>query len=812
MLIRRIFILLVAMLTGGAAFAAAEADLQITSSRPGAIVTIDKIVNDGRLLINVADAAKEPLFGLSAADFTVSQSGRTAKILSVQPGAESLDVPRNIVLVLDNSFSMEERNAVKNLLAGAGELLKTIRPIDRVQIVVFDSKESLSVAGRKLRVKTFASSTSSELQDFLNKAYSINTLTTKTVLYEAMLAGLDLIDKMPAGEPRFMVVFSDGEDLNSAFKGEEVLKVAQRMKGFNSYAIDYHEAAGTDKFLAKFAKDNRGQIWKAKTGTNLVEIFQSVASRMQYYYVVNYLFPTTGTLAVRPALVIFDELRNMNPAGDPAGAMEKVEIARVDAARLTVRPVIDSPYTLASWKVVVSNSRGVVAETAGRGAPAAELDLPLPTADLAALATGGDLAVTMEAVDSKGQQLQLSAPPVKVNIQRTRAGLAVAPAAVTIEEVKTIDASPMLGQIYFDKGASEVPPRYLRFSSAAETAGFDEQKFRDTLEKYYQLLNIVGKRLADNAAATITLVGCNDNVGEEKGKKKLSGLRAEAVKKYLESIWNIAPERIAIEARNLPQLPSTSRSKEGQAENRRVEIRSADPPILAPIRSTYMTTRIDAPTLILTPDVVSPYGIASWKITAANSVGKLAELSGQGMPAKAGKISLLGKGDLRALAVGGDIAVTMELQDRAGQKMLLAPPPVKVSFIETSKRQALKQDQRIQEKYALILFDFDKASISGANQAIITSIVERIKALPQASVEIVGHTDNIGKDAYNIKLSERRAMAVYKLLTAAYGEESGDRIRHSGVGPHSPLYENVSPETRSFNRTVTITLEYLSAE
>ena len=88
----------------------------------------------------------------------------------------------------------------------------------------------------------------------------------------------------------------------------------------------------------------------------------------------------------------------------------------------------------------------------------------------------------------------------------------------------------------------------------------------------------------------------------------------------------------------------------------------------------------------------------------------------------------------------------------------------------------------------------------------------RIKTLPQATVEIVGHTDNIGKEAYNIKLSERRALAVYKLLAAAYGETAGDRIRHSGVGPNTPLYDNQSPEARSFNRTVTITLEYLSAE
>jgi len=939
MLIQRIFVLLLALLTCGVAFAAGEADLQITTVKPGATVKIDKVMKDGKLLINVVDAAKKPLFGLGAADFMVTQSGRTAKILSVQSSAESLDVPRNIVLVLDNSYSMEERNAVKDLLAGVGELLKTIRPIDRVQVVVFDSKQIVKVAGRELRVQTFSSSQPAELQDFLNKAYSVNNLTAKTVLYEAMLAGLDLINKMPAGEPRFMVVFSDGEDLNSSYKREDVLKAAQGMESFNAYAIDYMQGVETDKFLARFAGENRGQIWKAETESNLVDIFQSVASRMQYYYVVNYLFPLTGKLAVTPAAVTFDEIRTTAAAEVaardpkvPAGAVPPAEtalVARIDASELMLRPLIDSPYRIARWKVSVSNARGVVAEQAGEGAPAAELKVPLPVADLQSLAAGGELAVKMEVVDSmgqslvtdpqpvkvkvaqtraslavapssltfdevsipaaapafrldqteltlrplvdaafgtarwkaavsnargvvadlagegapaaelkvklpgadlqslagggnlavkmelqnsRGQNLVLSAPPVKIDVVRTRAALAVVPASLTIEEIKTIDASPMLGQIYFDKGSSEIPSRYVRFSAANETAAFDEQKFRDTLEKYYQLLNIVGKRLVDAPSATITLVGCNDNSGEEKGKQKLSGQRAEAVKNYLQTVWSIAPERMMTEARNLPQLPSTSRSKEGQAENRRVEIHATEPAILAPIRSTYLATRIDAPALTLTPDVDSPHGIDSWKITAANAAGNLADLSGKGAPAKETSIPLPGGGDLRALAAGGDIAVKMELQDRKGQSMVLTPAPVKVNFIETSKRLAQKQDQRVQEKYALILFDFDKDTIGGANQEIIDKIVSRIKTLPQASVEIVGHTDNIGKEAYNTRLSERRALSVFKQLKAAYGEDAGDRIRHSGVGPNSPLYENVSPETRSFNRTVTITLEYLSAE
>jgi outer membrane protein OmpA-like peptidoglycan-associated protein len=144
--------------------------------------------------------------------------------------------------------------------------------------------------------------------------------------------------------------------------------------------------------------------------------------------------------------------------------------------------------------------------------------------------------------------------------------------------------------------------------------------------------------------------------------------------------------------------------------------------------------------------------------------------------------------------------------------VVFPPQPVKVNFIQTSQRLAQKQDLKVQEKYALILFDFDKDTIDARNQEIVNQVVARIRKLPRATVEIVGHTDNIGKEAYNSKLSDRRALAVYKLVVAAYGEAPGDRIRYSGVGPNTPLYDNLSPEARAFNRTVTITLEYLSAE
>jgi outer membrane protein OmpA-like peptidoglycan-associated protein len=168
--------------------------------------------------------------------------------------------------------------------------------------------------------------------------------------------------------------------------------------------------------------------------------------------------------------------------------------------------------------------------------------------------------------------------------------------------------------------------------------------------------------------------------------------------------------------------------------------------------------------------------------------------------------------DLQALAAGGDISVNMEIVDKNGQTEVLYSEPVKVNVILTSERIAQKQELKVQEKYALILFDFNKDTLSSLNQEIVKRLADRIKKLPNATAEIIGHTDNIGKEAYNIKLSDRRALAVYKQLTAACGKEASKRIHYKGAGSKSAPYDNMIPEGRGFNRTVTITLEYLSTE
>ncbi len=252
-------------------------------------MTFERSLSDGKALVSVLDTKQEPVLGLTAKDFTVARPDAAAKVISVEPISKSVEVPRHVVLVLDNSYSMEERKAIPKLLEGVGAVLKTIRPVDDVRIVVFGTK-AVKMGGRDLRVETFQSNKPADLEAFVAKAYKKDRVTDTTVLYEAMFAGLELVRGMPANEPRFLAVFSDGEDINSAFKGDVVSKAAQGIPNLRVFAIDYMPGPKVDAFLASFASQNHGEARKAGTGADLVALFQKFASKLEHYYVVSYEF------------------------------------------------------------------------------------------------------------------------------------------------------------------------------------------------------------------------------------------------------------------------------------------------------------------------------------------------------------------------------------------------------------------------------------------------------------------------------------------------------------------------------------------
>ena len=100
------------------------------------------------------------------------------------------------------------------------------------------------------------------------------------------------------------------------------------------------------------------------------------------------------------------------------------------------------------------------------------------------------------------------------------------------------------------------------------------------------------------------------------------------------------------------------------------------------------------------------------------------------------------------------------------------------------------------------LFDFDKSAIKPAAKASLDSLAGKVKSLTLEVIIAVGHTDSIGTDAYNQKLSIRRAESVKKYLVSQGIEAK--RIYVEGKGESQPVADNKTAEGRSKNRRVQI--------
>jgi outer membrane protein, adhesin transport system len=102
------------------------------------------------------------------------------------------------------------------------------------------------------------------------------------------------------------------------------------------------------------------------------------------------------------------------------------------------------------------------------------------------------------------------------------------------------------------------------------------------------------------------------------------------------------------------------------------------------------------------------------------------------------------------------------------------------------------------------LFDFDKSSLKAEGQKNLDDLLAKIKGQNYDVVLAVGHTDALGSDAYNQKLSVARAESV-KTYMVSQGMPSG-KIKVEGKGKSQPIASNDTEEGRAKNRRVEVTL------
>jgi len=101
-----------------------------------------------------------------------------------------------------------------------------------------------------------------------------------------------------------------------------------------------------------------------------------------------------------------------------------------------------------------------------------------------------------------------------------------------------------------------------------------------------------------------------------------------------------------------------------------------------------------------------------------------------------------------------------------------------------------------------VLFDFDKAVLKNEGKAKLDDLAAKVKAINLEVVIAIGHTDSVGSDAYNQKLSVRRAESVKSYLVSKGVEPN--RIYTEGKGEKQPVASNKTKDGRAKNRRVEI--------
>jgi OOP family OmpA-OmpF porin len=139
---------------------------------------------------------------------------------------------------------------------------------------------------------------------------------------------------------------------------------------------------------------------------------------------------------------------------------------------------------------------------------------------------------------------------------------------------------------------------------------------------------------------------------------------------------------------------------------------------------------------------------------------------------------------------------------------VIAPPVIADEVKEFKvERQAGPAVEAAPERITLnVQFDTNKAVVKTKYYSEIKKVADFMTKYPAATAVIEGHTDSIGKVAANVKLSQRRADAIKKILVQKYKIEES-RLKAVGYGPKNPIADNKTTAGKQKNRRVEAVFE-----
>jgi len=383
-----------------------------------------------------------------------------------------------------------------------------------------------------------------------------------------------------------------------------------------------------------------------------------------------------------------------------------------------------------------------------------------------------------------------------------------APKAVPLKR-EVSETLPLRNSVFFDEGSTQLSERYISLTKD-QAARFKEDQLQNQqsdniagrsarqLAVYHNILNIMGDRLRSNPGTSITLSGASGN-GPQEGK-----ILAENVKQYLVSNFNIDGSRIITQGRTKPVIPSeqpggTKELALLRAGDRRVDIVSTSPELLLEVGGDLMKpVKINATQddpldshVVLNIDSAGQL-LKSWSVNITDQQGTVQHYG----PYTRDQESISGASILGNRSEG-DYKLVMTGETRKG-----------VPIRKESTVHLIRQNETISKalRYS-ILYDFNKGNSIASYEKFLTDIVSA-SINDGSTVMIHGHTDKIGDEEHNMKLSKERANDVQAILQRAVTKAGKNNVRFEAMGfgedENNAPFENNIPEERFYNRTVII--------
>jgi outer membrane protein OmpA-like peptidoglycan-associated protein len=350
---------------------------------------------------------------------------------------------------------------------------------------------------------------------------------------------------------------------------------------------------------------------------------------------------------------------------------------------------------------------------------------------------------------------------------------------------------PLLPYIFFDSASAEIRSVYHVEKFSPENPLKEIELSNNTLDIYYNLLEIIGQRLYQNPGTKITITGTSD--GLEVPDSMIAGLaenRGNAVKKYLVENWEISPDRITLRTSNIPELPTKDVYAEGPQENRRVEISTNDYELMRPvIKKSFLEYHSDKKSLNFETKIDGD--LRGWSLNIFGGEKLLFSQSDNSNPGDFIEINLNNRVYDKFGNNSNSLNVVLQVTDLYGNTSEKSIP-LKVDIDRTDYELG---------RLNLIVFDFDKSEITSTNKNMIENFVtSSIKN--NSTVEIIGSTDRLGDKNYNKKLSMERAINTASYILSLVPDAGIANVE--GIGDERPVFDNDLPEGRFYSRTVLI--------